>query len=236
MINLIKNEFFKIKISKILLSFAFFLIILLFMNKYSDKKIEELSFNLIPIIGIFLCLFFSGTISSEIQSGTFKYYLTKPASRHKIYVSKLFASFIYSYISVLIILISISLISLKIDLIYYSKYLTYSIPLFFLSSLIIYFSNKFKNTSFTICICILLFSFSLVLSQLLFTIHLNFIEYTPLPYLDFTLFDDKNNLNIINMNFNTLLSLKRGVLIDIIYTFIVFYIGLRSFKKRDIKS
>lgn len=234
--KLIKNEFFKLKIAKIALSYAFFVIFLLFFYKFTKKNIQEISYNLIFFVGFFICLFFGGTISSEIEKGTFKFYLTKPVSRHKIYVSKLLASYIYSYISVLIILIFTSLFWGKIDLLYFSKFLTYSIPLYFLSTLIIFFSCRFKNTSFTICIGILLFSFSLLVSQLLFEIHFKFIEYTFLPYLDFTLFDDIDNLKLLNNEFNTSLSLKRGVLIDIIYTFIFYLLGSLSFIRKDIRS
>ncbi len=236
MINLIKNEFYKIKISKIITSYIFFITLLLLMNKYSDKSIEELSFNIVPFIGIFICLFWGGTISNEIEKGTFRFYLTKPVSRHKVYVSKLITTYIYTYIGILLILFVSSIISSKIDLLYYSKFLTYGIPLYFLSTLIIYLSNKFKNTSFTIICGVLLFSFSLLLSQILFKIKFNFIEFTFLPYLDFTLFDDENNLKAVNSLFNVSLSLKRGVLIDIIYTFIFYLFGAMSFMKRDIKS
>lgn len=236
MINLIKNEFYKIKISKIIISYMFYIILLLLMNKYSDKSVEELSFNIIPFIGIFICLFWGGTISNEIEKGTFRFYLTKPVSRHKVYVSKLFTMYIYCYIGTLLILLISSIVSSKINLLYYSKFLTYSIPLYFLSTFIIYLSNKFKNTSFTIVCSVLLFSFSLFLSQILFKIKFNFIEFTFLPYLDFTLFDDKNNLKAVNSLFNVSLSLKRGLLINTIYTFLFYLFGVVSFMKKDIKS
>ncbi len=236
MINLIKNEFNKIKISKVVLSYLFYATLLLLMNKYSDKNIEDLSFNIIPFIGIFICLFWGGTISNEIEKGTFRFYLTKPVSRHKVYVSKLITTYIYSYVGTLMILLITSIISSKINLLYYSKFLTYSIPLYFLSTFVIYLSNKFKSTSFIVICGVLLFSFSLFLSQILFKIKFNFIELTFLPYLDFTIFDDENNLKEINSLFNVSLSLKKGVLIDVIYTFIFYLIGVISFMKKDIKS
>ena len=236
MISLIKNEFYKIKFSKIILSFIIYIVLLLLMNKYSNKSIKDLSFNMIVFIGIFNCLLFSGTISNEIDRGTFKYYLTKPVSRYKVYTSKLITMFTYIYCSELIIIIFISIISFNIDLMYYSKFFTYSLPLYVYSSLIIYLSNMFKSTSLVICISILLLSFSLFLSQILFNIHFNIIEFTFLPYLDFTLFDDKKNLKVLNDSYKIALSLKKGVLIDMIYTLILFLMGNISFMRKDIKS
>ena len=168
--KLIKNEFFKLKIAKIALFLSFFVIFLQFFHKFSKKNIQDFSLNLIFFVGIFICLLFGGTISSEIEKGTFKFYLTKPVKRRKIYVSKVLAAYTFSYISVLFILLITTLKWGKIDLLYFSKYFTYSIPLYLLSSLIICLSNKFKNTSFTICIGILLFSFSLVLAEI-YTVH-----------------------------------------------------------------
>ena len=236
MINLIKNEFYKIKYSKIILSYIFYILLLILMNKYSDKNIKELSFNLIPFIGIMNCLFFGGTINSEIEKGTFRYYLTKPISRNKVYLSKILASFIYNYVSTLLTLLFTTIIMFKIDLIYYSKFLTYTIPLYLLSSIVIYLSNKLKSTSFTICLGVLLFSFSLLLFQILLEIHFKIVKFTFLPYLDFTLFDNKDSLNSLNQEFNIYISLKKGVLINIIYTFIFYILGCISFKRKDIKS
>jgi len=235
MINLIKNELFKIKIVKILISFGvFFTILLLFFKK--GKNLYELSFNMIPIIGIFVCLFFGGTISSEIEKGTFRYYLTKPVSRHKIYVSKVLTSFFYCYISILIILIFLVIFLKKIDLFFTSKLLTYSIPLYFLSTFVIFLSSKLKSPSLAICLGLLVFCFSLLLTQVLLDMNLHLVKFTFLPYLDFTLFDDSENLDIINKSYNINLNLKSGVLIDIIYTLLFFIVGNISFIKKDIKS
>ena len=236
MINLIKNELFKVKISKIIFSEIFFITILLILIKFSKKSVFELSFNLIPIVGIFTSLLFGGIICSEIKDGTFRFYLTKPASRHKIYVSKGLTIMGYSYISVLIITFFSFIFSSKIDFFYLSKYLTYSIPLFLQNSLILYFSCKISSKSLAISFEILLFSFSLFFTQLLLDIDMNFIKYTPLPYMDFTIFDDLASLNILNSTYNINLNLKSGVLIDTIYTFILFILGLLSFIRKDIKS
>ena len=84
--------------------------------------------------------------------------------------------------------------------------------------------------------CILTLSFSLIIAQVLFGIEFNFIEYTFLPYLDYSLFNDKVILNNMNSELGIHLSIYRAVIIDIVYSIIFFVIGLVKFNKKDIKG
>ena len=236
MINLINNEFVKIKKSKLFLSYISLIVILIIMNKYGKRNIYDSSFNLIPVFGIIMCLFYGGSISHEIESGTLRYYLTKPFKRWKIYLSKYISMFLYLIIGLYIIMISTCLISSKLDFIYMGKFLCYSIPLVFMLSFILFCSVCFKNTSFNVALCVLTLSFSLILSQLLFGIEFNIIEYTFLPYLDYSLFDDNLALKEMNSILGINLSLNRGIIIDLVYSFIFYMLGLFKFLKKDIKS
>ena len=236
MINLINNEFIKIKKSKLFISEILYIIILLLMNKYGKTNLYDLSFNLILIIGIFMCIFYGGSISYEIESGSFRYYLTKPYKRNKIYLSKYICITIYLLISLYVVCITTCIIESKLDFIYMGKFLCFSIPLVFMSSFILYVSNSFKNTSFCIVLCTLTLCFSLIVSQILFGIKFNIIEYTFLPYLDYTLFNDEITLKEMNSNLGINLSLNRGIIIDLVYSFIFYLIGVVKFIKKDIKN
>ncbi len=236
MINLIKNEIYKVKPGKIVLSWIILILLFFIFIKFVKKSAFVLSFNLIPFVGIFEILFFSGIISDEIDRGTFRFYLTKPVSRHRIYVSKMALIIGYSYISVLIIIIFTSIFEAKIDIFYVSKYLTYSIPIFTISGQILYFSSKIRSKSFTICFCILLFSFSLLITQFLLNMDLKFIIFTPLPYLDFSIFENPENLEVLNKTYDINLNLKSGVLLDTVYMTLFYLLGLKSFVKKDIKN
>ena len=81
-----------------------------------------------------------------------------------------------------------------------------------------------------------MFSFSLLLTQLLLDMNITFIKYTPLPYMDFTIFDNISSLDMLNKTYSINLNLKSGVLIDTIYTFLFFILGLISFIRKDIRS
>lgn len=235
MINLIINEIKKTRLSKIIITYILVVISLLLINNYSTKSIFDMSFNLIPFIGIFVSLLFSGSICFEIENGSMKYYLTKPYKRYKVYLSKLITILLYVIISYLIIIITTSLIGSSFNYRYYLKYLIHMIPIIFLSSFILFLSTSFKSHVFVSSVSILTLCFSLTISQVLFGLKFNIIEYTFLPYLDYSIFNDK--LLIINMNreLNTNINLKMGVFLDILYFFVLLVLGLIKFKKKDIK-
>ena len=114
--------------------------------------------------------------------------------------------------------------------------MTYSIPIFFMGIFVLYLSTKFKSQSLCTGVCIFLFCFSLIISQVLFGIKFNIIEYTFFPYLDFSLFDDLNLLNNMNDELGIHLSMKRGILIDLIYACFFYIRGNFLFIKKDIKN
>ena len=89
MIRLINNEFIKIKKVKVIFTYICYIITLIILNKYSDKNILDLSYYLIPVIGVIVSILYGGIISSEKENGSFRYYLTKPYKRWKIYIAKL---------------------------------------------------------------------------------------------------------------------------------------------------
>ena len=103
MINLINNELLKIKKSKIIFIEILFIVSLVLMNKYGKDSLFNLSFNLIPFIGVIISLLYAGTISSEIENGTMRFYLTKPYKRYKIYLSKVIACLYVVIISIMVI-------------------------------------------------------------------------------------------------------------------------------------
>lgn len=235
MIGLINNEFNKVKKSKLIFSQIIIVISIYIMYRVSDKDIKDLVFNLIPIIGLFVCIFFSGSICGELERGNLRYYLTKPIKRWKIYLSKLICIYIYIYISLLLIIIMTCIIKNGIDAVFIGKYMTYSIPIFFMGVFVLYLSTKVKSQSFCTGFCIFILCFSLIISQVLFGIKFYIIEYTFFPYLDFGLFDDINVLSDMNSELGIHLSMKRGIIIDCIYALLFYIRGNYLFIKKDIK-
>lgn len=236
MINLIRNEFIKVKKTKLLFSQVLFLIAVYLMKKYGEKSLFDLVYNIIPFIGIFTCIFFSGTIVSEIENGNFRFYLTKPFKRWKIYLSKLFVILIYITISIVLISLFTCLLESNFKIRFILKFFVYSLPVYFIGFFSLYLSTILKSFSLVIGISIFTISFGLIISQVLFGISFNIIEYTFLPYLDYSIFNDKVLINNMNRELGINLSLNRGIIIDIVSMLIFYLLGNRKFIKKDIKN
>ena len=98
MMNLIKNEFIKLGFKKQFISFIVLTIIIIINYFINNEKLSvDNMFTLIPFIGIIISILFSGIISEEIDFGTFRFYLTKPVNRTKIYISKLLTIIIFTF-------------------------------------------------------------------------------------------------------------------------------------------
>ena len=235
MIKLIRNEFIKIKKSKLIFTQILFLITIIIVKKYSSKSLFDLSFNLIPFISIMISILFGGIISKEIENGNFRYYLTKPYKRWKIYLSKLITIIIYASITILLIILFSCILEKSIDKTYIFSFIKYSFPVYFMCFYVLYLSTIFKSHSLSVGLSIFTISFSLIISQVLFGIEFNIIEYTFLPYLDFSIFKDYSSLMNINSELGINLNIKSGVIIDSIFMLLFYLLGNRKFIKKDIK-
>ncbi len=235
MIKLIKNEFKKIGIFKLSIPFIIFLIVIIFIYEFTDDM-KNTIYKLIPFIGIVVSIFYSGIVSNEIENGTFRFYLTKPVSRINIYKSKFIAVITYQIILLLYILFIYYVLCKDIDRTYIIKYVKYCSPLLVNSGIIILLSVLFRNTSITVGISIFIMVFGILITQLLLDIKFTMIEFTFLPYMDFTLFEDIETIKLLNQNYKINLSIKKGLIINIISTIIFYKIGEYLFNKKDIKN
>ena len=235
MIKLINNEFKKVGLLKLSIPFVVFLIVIIIIYEFNDNM-KNTIFSLIPFIGIMISIIFSGIVSNEIDNGTIRFYLTKPVSRINILKSKFLTIVIYQIILLSFILFIYSVLCKDIDRIYIIKYVKYCSPLLLISSVNILFSILFKNTSITVGLSIFIIVFGGLITQLLLDINVTQIEFTFLPYMDFTLFDDSETLKLLNQTYKINLSVKKGIIINLISTIIFYKIGEFIFNKKDIKN
>ncbi len=235
MIKLVKNEFIKIGYFKLYLPFVIFSIVILVMKEVESLNFDKI-YSLISFIGLCNCALFGGIISNEIENGTFKMYLTKPVKRKKIYLSKYIMMVFYTFILSIFIYFMFVLIIRNFEIKILFKYLIYTLPLYLLNSMLIFISTIIRNTAIVVSICIFLLVFSLVIVQILFGIDVKIMEYSILPYLDFSIFNDKNSLNDINISFDVNLSLKKGIIVDTINMILLYLFGSFIFINKDIKN
>ena len=236
MIKLINNEFVKVGYAKILLSYLVFTIVTLFLYILEDYNLEfEFIYKYVMFIGVYASFLFGGSISNEASKGSFRFYLTKPYKRYKIYLSKLFSIIFYIiFVSFYIIFLYI-LFTGVIDIKVIGNFAVYCIPLILHSVLILLFSTIFKSTSLSVGIYIFLVMFGLSISQLLFGYGLDFVSYSFLPYLDFCIFYNDFYLEI-NELFNVSLNLSSGIIICLVYFCFLIVIGIFLFTKKDINN
>ncbi len=236
MINLIRNEFTKLGKFKLIIPFLLF--ISMFFIEYHLNTI--ITFDnlivLIPYIGIVLCIIFSGIVSAEVENGTFKYYLTKAKTRAKVLLSKIIMEFIYTFLLTVVLLILFNILGGYLNIQIILKYFTFTIPLYFIISLTTVLSIIIKNTPINSGMCIILLSFSGILSELLFKNNIKFIEYTFFPYLDLTIFNSSESINLVNLEYGINLNISYGVLINILFIILFNIVSFILFIKKDIKS
>ncbi len=235
-LKLVINEFIKVGIIKIVVSLITFLIIILIIYKTNKEDILSTSYNLIPFVGIIMIIFCGGSISSEIENGSMKYYLTKPIKRWKIYLSKFISIYLYLIITFAYIIFIYSILIDRVDNDFIIKFIRYTVPIFLMGSICLFISTIIKNTALCIGIDIFILVFSTLISQVLFGISFNIIEYTFLPYLDFNIFSDIDALNIMNNELGISLSIKRGIIIDLVFIIIFYRLGRLFFINKDVKQ
>ena len=103
-------------------------------------------------------------------------------------------------------------------------------------NIVVFNSVIIRNTSISVGINIFFIIFGILISQILFGLKLTFFQYTFLPYLDYSIFDDLLTVESINNEFNISLSLKNGIIINIIYSIIFYILGNLLFIKKDINN
>lgn len=230
--KLIKNEFIKIGIKKQIISLIILTIILTLNYFINNKSLNEDNLlTMIPFIGIIITILFSGIMSNEIENGTFRFYLTKPVNRYKIYLSKLSTIIIYIVEMLIYTILFYFLINKNINNV--DNFLITSVSLILISTIIIFLSTIIKNQSITSSIPILFLTFGLTITELFLKKNITIIKYTFIPYLDLTLFKT-GVIDMINEEYNVALSLNRGIIIIIIYSIVFTYLGIKIFKNRNI--
>lgn len=129
-----------------------------------------------------------------------------------------------------------SILCQNIDKYDFVKFVKYSSSLLIINSVIILLSTLIRNTSLTVGITISLLTFGLLITQLLLDIKLSIVQYSFLPYLDFNIFSDKETIMQMNKLYNIKLSIKNGIIINSVYTYLFYLIGNNLFIKKDIKN
>ena len=221
----------------------------------SNKGITllENSYPLFFLVGIIIIFIAYQSLSYDYQQGTIKYIFISVDNRKKLIVSKITSimliSLLFIIITIIIMFITCSLLthqnmflinkmllnskSVNMFLYFIYKALFYLLPIIFIMFITLFLTILFKGNALSVIISLIIYMFSLTLTNLALSYNLLFVKYTFLPYLDFTFFEDKPNALLLNSLYNVNFNYQNGFIIFMIYILIIFFI-ISKLLKRDV--
>lgn len=227
-----------------------------FYNK--SKNMINFSFTILMFLTIALIIISSNSITSEYSDNTIKLLFTLPYTRKQIYKSKLisllfitillsmllsllmitFTIFFEGYKDILtndIILLNGKVIEIPFLINFYRVYFLLLIPVTFIMLITFFLSTIFLNNSLSVGLSLFLSILGMSIFNFFVKIKIYFLKYTFLPYLDFTIFLNKVNIAVYNYENYIQLSIYKGIIILIIYSFIFYKLSFSKFKK-DVRN
>lgn len=207
------------------------------------------------IIGLIMIFITFNNLNYDFISGTLKYIFMSNKSKIKILLSKIISLIIITISMLLItLIISLTITSIinnenilfmskiiylnnkfiNLPLIYYEliKCFIYLMPIIFLIILTLFICILVKGNNYGLISVILIYLFGTTLTSKLINNGINIVEYTPLPYLDFTYFSDISYI-LNNIIYNINITINKGIIVFIIYSFILLCTSIKLLK-RDI--
>lgn len=228
-------------------------------KEYNNKTKHNLEYvySIMLFLVVVMIIISSSIMSAEYSKKTINLLLIKPYSRYKVFFSKIITLLIILMLFLCLLLISYMLSTFvfnnykdifipTIDVInnkviernyivlFLKNYLFLSIPVVFIILLTYSISIITKNTAVTTSISMFILLSGLIISTFLLSVNINFVEYTFLPYLDFTIFLDKINIMEFNINNNCNLNIIKGMIILCMYSFLFIIGSLYYFIKKDV--
>lgn len=211
------------------------------------------------VIGILMIVRSSGAISEEQNSGSLRLLLTQGVSRSKVLLSKFVNILIDLYVHYFAFLIIFILVGLlfyqfkdllipQIDIVagnvVLNNYFLYllkmifvcSIPIIFLISLSLFLSVITINTILSIGANIFVMISGLLMLDWIKKLHIDYLQYTPLPFLNMTNFlylsngEGYSSLHFLTSTYY----LEKGIVVLIIWTILLYLVTNIIFVKRDV--
>lgn len=229
------------------------------LKNNGDNKVKVL-FSYYPtflfVVGIIVIYISFHIFSYDFQTRSIRYLFLSSNGRNKILFSKiisaillaiffsmilfltyLFMLFLFTKDSLLVytmyVYIGDSVKIVPIVLYYLVKTFIYLIPVSFIAITTIFLTISFKGSTLALIISNVIYFCSLLFSQLLISYGYTFVEYSFMPYIDFTYFESPTTVALNNLIYNIDLSFMNGICLMGIYAF-VFVILSIFLIKRDV--
>ncbi len=228
-------------------------------NKYLNKTkyIMEKSYVLLMFLALIIIITSGQIMSGEYHKKTINGLLLMPYKRYKVLLSKIITSILLLLIYSLLLIIMMFIFTLIIKgtsellipslevfggkvtevnyiFLFLSKYFTLLIPVLFITVFSCLLSSITKNSAISVSISIFLSVGSLIISSLLLGLNVPFVDFTFLPYLDYSIFLDKINITNFNIENNCDLNIVKANIILVLTIIIMYFIANFNFTKKDI--
>lgn len=225
-------------------------------NFTKAKYLLSYSHNFVFLVGILVVFISYHSLSYDFQNSTLRYLFMSKYDRKKILFSKIISFIILSFILLLILVVTMFLtttllthenvFTLKTIIFeggsfrsvlyiyeFFKSCLMFLVPFVFVIFLSMFLCVLFKGNSFGLILGIVLYLSSLLFTQILLNYGYNFVQYTFLPYIDFTYYVDKVNASFNNIIYNINLCYKNAFLVLGFYSTCFLYL-IFKLMKRDI--
>lgn len=207
----------------------------------SNKHINLLkcSYTLMFVLTLFIIFKSYYIISYDLQRKTIRYVYQSSYNRLYILLSKLLFMILLCIIYYLIITITTLLLSslltnsniLEYILVYLKDTSLFLLPIIFIIILVFTITNIFDGNSISLIINTIVFLTSLTITNICLKNGINLINYTFLPYLDFSYFLDKVEVLYNNAFYNTNYNYYNAIIVFSIYSIIFIILNNKLLKK-----
>jgi len=217
----------------------------------------SVSYIIITFLSIYIVLLSSKSFGYEYEKNTIKWIMLNSQKRI-VFLAKILSLFIIS-IFLMLLVYFINLITVKfmydinifdlpilisnngniikksLLIVHTCEYLKLFLPEILLIILGAFLGLLFKSSVVASVISIFTLLSGSLLTELFLKLKMKFMTYTFLPYLDFSIFQDKINMCLYNIENAVNITQKNGIIIIIIFSILFMIIGSLIFEKRELK-
>ena len=225
-------------------------------KEISNKGITllENSYSLFFLVGIIILFISFNSLSYDFNHGTIKYLFISVSNKKALILSKIISQILITigilFIALITVLITSSLLtnqnlllvskeiivnnsihSVNISLYFVYKLFLYTIPIFFIIVLTLFLTILFKGSALAVIISLIIYMFSLTLTNLALSYNISFVRISFLPYLDYTYFEESSNVTLLNSLYNTNFSYQNSVIILSMYAIVFLMLSFKLLKR-----
>lgn len=215
--------------------------------------------NNIAFLGIIVVIIAGGIVANEFQKGTIRLLVIRPNKRWKILLSK-FITVIIITLLFAVVTYCVSFVASGVffgfkdyfisDLVYYNSgvkevnFILHSVGKMFILLIPVIFSGLLafglsvvtRNTALSVGLSIFLFVGYGIIGAILTLIRFPFINYTFIPYLDYSQFISPITLVDNCFNYNTYYTFALANVVLLIWGILIYFVSNLVFIRRDIKN